>query len=197
MVVRLDNRCYTALWLHDRSVEPDAAPSFCPYPYNAGWHQGIDIELNSGTTIYAQVTGTVAASVTSCLSSTCGLGYLAIRETSSGRIIYLLHGSPTASYTQVGTPVAIGSPVYTTGTNGLSTGPHLHFEVHNSVVGELSVPVGPGDDIDPESWLVRPARAITSTCNTGGDYFLDIYGGIHLTSIAPLRYFRIVRRDTR
>ena len=135
------------------TVELDAAPSFCPYPYNAGWHQGIDIGLGSGTTLYSRVTGTVAAAVTSCLLSGCALGYLAIKTSGDGRIVYLLHGSPNANFTQVGAPVNVGDPVYTTGSNGLSFGAHLHFEVHNSVVGELSVGVGPGDDINPELWL--------------------------------------------
>ena len=150
----------------DYAGEPDAAPSWCPAPYNAGWHQGIDISLTTGTTLYSRVAGTVAAAVTSCLLSNCGLGYLAIR-TPDNRVVYLLHGSPTSNYTTVGHAVSVGDPVYTTGSNGLSTGPHLHFEVHTSVVGQLSVSVGPGDDVNPEGLLAAstPCTNVTAAAS--------------------------------
>jgi hypothetical protein len=141
------------------TVEPDPAPSSCPPPYNAGWHQGIDIGLYT-TTLYSRVEGSVADFVyTTCLTPGCAtLGYLAIR-TYGGHIIYLLHGSPTSTYAHVGAVIHVNDPIYTTGANGgFSTGYHLHFEVHNSVVGSLtcsSEPTGsPGsrcDDINPEA----------------------------------------------
>ncbi len=142
--------------------EPDPAPyPLCPAPYNAGWHQGIDIGLVTAS-IYSRVEGTVADYVyTTCLARGCAtLGYLAIR-TYGGHVIYLLHGSPTAAYAQLGKQIHVNDLIYTTGANGsLSTGYHLHFEVHNSVVGSLlcsSEPAGsPGsscDDINPEQWV--------------------------------------------
>src|SRR5438132_4819010 len=136
----------------------DPPPSMCNQaPYNKGWHQGIDIGTPIGNMISSQVDGVVAKVQTNggCgLGSGCGLGYLAIRE-ANGNIIYLLHGLPTSAFTTVGTLVSIGAQIYTTGSNGNVTGAHLHFETHTTVVGELSTAPnpGPGDDINPESWL--------------------------------------------
>ncbi len=64
----------------------DPAPNWCPFPYNAGWHQGIDIRVASSTTITSQVDGVVVDFRTSCLSSGCALGYLAIKV-ANGNII--------------------------------------------------------------------------------------------------------------
>jgi len=129
------------------------------------------------------VDGVVAAVQTNngCgLGSGCGLGYLAIKE-ASGNVIYLLHGLPLGAYSQVGTLVSIGAQIYTTGNNGSSNGPHLHFEVHNSVIGQLStIPnPGPGDDINPESWLGASgcpgADPATATAGSTGGTNLSSY----------------------
>lgn len=151
-------------------------PAWCPPPYNQGWHQGIDINLGQGTTIYSQVEGTVADAATSCLDSGCGLGRLAIKS-SFGRIVYLLHGSPNPGFTTAGTAVHAGDAVYTTGNNGGSTGPHLHFEVHKSVVGlpSLWVSTGPGDDINPEPFLYS-CRHVFDEFNQGsGNALRHVY----------------------
>jgi hypothetical protein len=142
------------------SYELDPAPSWCPFGYN-WWHQGLDLPMSSPITVYSAVHGSVAAFATSCLTSGCALGYLAIR-TDGGNVVYLLHGTPyypfggTGGSVYVGAPVNIGDKVYTTGSNGHSTGIHLHFEVHQSVVGALTCTSCPGDDVNPEGWLYRP-----------------------------------------
>lgn len=151
------------------SGEPDIAPvPYCKFPYTAGWHQGIDINLYLAT-ITSRVSGTVADFASSCLANQCSLGYLAIR-TYGGHIIYLLHGTPANPFpgtggrsVHVGDVVNVGDAVFTTGANGYpySSGYHLHFEVHNSLVGSstltcTSEPTGPNsscDDINPEQWL--------------------------------------------
>ena len=152
--------------------EPDPAPTpYCPFPYTAGWHQGIDIGLYL-TTLHSRVEGTVAAAYyTTCLDPppACpNLGSLAI-QTPDGHIIYLLHGSPTYNYRNVGTVIHVGDPIYTTGGNGVySSGYHLHFEVHNSLYGPgtltcSSEPTGSTgstcDDINPETWLTAVPKA--------------------------------------
>jgi hypothetical protein len=140
------------------TVEPDNVPpnNYCPFPYNAKWHQGIDILVPRATTLYSLVSGIVVDSTayTTCLDfPSCPLGVLGIR-TLSGNVIYLLHGSPTPTFAHNGQIVKVGDAVYTTGGNGpYSTGYHLHFEVHSSLVGQLLVPTGPGDNINPEPWL--------------------------------------------
>jgi murein DD-endopeptidase MepM/ murein hydrolase activator NlpD len=138
------------------TLEPDNVPpnSYCPFPYNAKWHQGIDVLVTKATTLYSPVSGSVVDSTayTTCIDFGCPLGLLGIR-TLSGNVVYLLHGSPTSTFARVGQNVNVGDAVYTTGGNGYSTGYHLHFEVHSSIVGQLSVPTGPGDDLNPEPWF--------------------------------------------
>lgn len=46
------------------TAEPDGPPSWCPFPYNVAWHQGIDIGISQSTSLYSQVNGTVAAYAT-------------------------------------------------------------------------------------------------------------------------------------
>ncbi len=131
------------------TIEPDSPPAWCVAPFNKSWHQGIDIPMNTGTPIISQVQGTIAASSS---------GVLGIR-TNGGTIVYLLHGYPVGNFGTVGQTVRVGDEVLTSACvappGGSCTAPHLHFEIHASVVGELSVPTGPGDDVNPEGWLFR------------------------------------------
>ena len=123
--------------------EPTPAPrGYCVAPYDQGWHQGIDIGLNSPTTLYSTVSGTVVDyTYTTCLAPppTCPtLGKLGIR-TLSGNVVYLLHGSPTANYARIGQTVNVGDAVYTSGGNGTL------FE---------RVPLAPGSSQFPD-WAAR------------------------------------------
>lgn len=125
----------------------DYAPE-CPGLY---WHQGIDIDTRGGSiNLTAAIEGTVADSRFSGCQTCATLGYLGIR-TLGGNVIYLLHGDATAGFRSLGVAVHVGDPVYTTASNGASTGYHLHFEVHTSAIHELQQ--HPGDDINPEGWL--------------------------------------------
>jgi hypothetical protein len=101
----------------------------------------------------------------------CALGYMAIRA-ETGNIVYLLHGTPIAPFNNVGYAVHIGDKIFTTGSNGpWSSGPHLHLEVHKSVV---SLSTGPGEDINPEPWL-RPFDDSVTTQRVYGDFNGDGY----------------------
>jgi len=138
--------------------EPDLAPGFCPFGYKK-WHQGIDIPMNTGTAIYSQFDGTTVASQS---------GVLGFR-TSAGNIVYLLHGYCVGAFCNIGQTVHVGDELITSAcvppSGGSCTAPHLHLEVHKSVVGELSVPTGPGDDINPEEWL-NTQCTVTSAANS-------------------------------
>ncbi|HEX2712202.1 MAG TPA: hypothetical protein VHM88_08270 [Candidatus Acidoferrales bacterium] len=163
----------------------DPAPE-CPAPYPAGdarnnrWHQGIDIDTRGGSINLSSATeGTVADFFNpQCL--TCGtLGYLGIR-TLGGSIVYLLHGIPTGSFQSIGVNVHVGDAVYVTGSNGGSTGYHLHFEVHKSAIGQLAQ--HPGDDINPETWLVP---GLTAQSAMGAMAVTDISGNEAFYAFAP------------
>jgi len=98
-------------------------------------HTGIDIPANLGTPIYPTSDGTV-------ISAKWGGGY--------GNLVIINHGNNTQTYyahlheinVTRGQEVTRDEPLGLVGSTGVSTGPHLHFEVrlHNN-------------PIDPEPWL--------------------------------------------
>jgi len=93
-----------------------------PLGGGAGFHPGLDLAATGGTPILAAADGVVVMSVD------CG-GY--------GNCVVLDHGSSTATLyghqsalaVSVGQRVGVGQVVGYVGSTGLSTGPHLRFEV--------------------------------------------------------------------
>ncbi len=119
-----------------------ARPARGPVTSGFGWrfhpilgtsrmHTGIDIGAATGSPVYAAGAGEV-------LSAGWRGGY--------GRCIILLHGGEVATLyghlsairVRVGQGVARGQVIGSVGSTGLSTGPHLHFEVRRN-----GVPVNP------------------------------------------------------
>jgi murein DD-endopeptidase MepM/ murein hydrolase activator NlpD len=100
-----------------------------------GFHPGIDFEAAAGTPIHAAADGVVI------IAGDCG-GY--------GNCVVIDHGSSLATVyahqssvlSQVGDHVTTGEVIGLVGSTGLSTGPHLHFEVRIH-----------GTPIDPASTL--------------------------------------------
>lgn len=88
----------------------------------ASWHNGLDIAAPAGTPIVAPAPGRVVYA-----------GRLAIR----GNFVAIDHGlgvltcyfHQSAILVAVGQTVATGEPIGRVGSTGLSTGPHLHWEV--------------------------------------------------------------------
>jgi murein DD-endopeptidase MepM/ murein hydrolase activator NlpD len=106
-------------------------------------HAGLDFSAAHGSPLYAVTDATVI--------------FAADTGSSPGKKVELLLGNGdvvkyyhlSAIHVSVGQHVAAGDVVGLVGTTGLSTGPHLHFQVHP----------GGGDPIDPRSWLA--ARGIS------------------------------------
>lgn len=107
------------------------------YRWNPGgetrtFHAGIDIPAEAGTAISAAAGGTVTEA-----------GY----DTARGNYLILNHGNGMETvYAQclslsvkTGDSVVAGEEIATVGSTGLSTGPHLHFEVRQD--GEAQNPV--------------------------------------------------------
>ena len=107
------------------------------YRWNPGgesrtFHAGIDIPAESGTAITAAAGGTVTEA-----------GY----DPAKGNYLILNHGNGMETvyahclslYVKVGDSVAAGNQIAAVGSTGLSTGPHLHFEVRQN--GEAQNPV--------------------------------------------------------
>ena len=100
-------------------------------------HAGIDIGAPTGTGVVAAAAGTVQfAGVAG------GYGNTVIIDHSGGTTTLYAHLSSISADT--GTRVEPGQRIGAVGSTGLSTGPHLHFEVRVS-----------GAPTDPRGWLPR------------------------------------------
>ena len=98
-------------------------------------HYGIDIANSIGTPILAAMAGEVIDS-----GPASGFG-LWVRVGHDNGLI-TVYGHINESLVSVGQRVAAGEQIATMGNRGQSTGPHLHFEVHEN-----------GNKIDPLPWL--------------------------------------------
>nr|WP_232331079.1 peptidoglycan DD-metalloendopeptidase family protein [Thermoactinomyces sp. CICC 10521] len=102
-------------------------------------HKGIDIGAPLGTPILASDGGVV---IESRVSS--GYGWIIVIDHGNGWQTLYAHMYPEHVKVQVGQKVGKGQVIAEVGSNGWSTGPHLHFEVHKN--GQL---------IDPQLLLRR------------------------------------------
>lgn len=106
--------------------------------YGARWggtHYGIDIANSIGTPIVAAADGTVIEA-----GPASGFGLWVRIQLDDGTIH--VYGHMESFSVQVGQRVKAGEQIAIIGNRGQSTGPHLHFEVHEN-----------GVKIDPLPWL--------------------------------------------
>lgn len=90
-------------------------------------HEGVDINGNGGTNVYAAAGGQIQTAVNS--SSTSGYGSQIVIVHPGGyttRYAHMVNGSVTLT---PGTPVNQGTLLGKVGSTGNSTGPHMHFEI--------------------------------------------------------------------
>lgn len=87
------------------------------------FHTGIDIAAKLGTNILAAKDGTV----TSVVSGDPIYGTYITIDHGSGQVTF--YGHMSQSYVKVGDKVLAGQPIAPVGSEGRSTGPHLHFEI--------------------------------------------------------------------
>ncbi len=96
-------------------------------------HKGTDIGVPTGTKIYSIGTGTVAA----CgRSSAGGFGNWVMIKQDDGRVVKYGHVSKS-DYHKVGDRVEAGELIALSGSEGISTGPHLHLQIEDSNGGIL------------------------------------------------------------
>ena len=88
-------------------------------------HTGIDIAAPSGTTIVAAASGTVIH--TYSVSQSGGYGNFTLIDHGNGLVTCYAHQSRIS--VRVGQHVIKGQTIGKVGSTGMSTGPHLHFEV--------------------------------------------------------------------
>jgi len=99
------------------------------------FHSGIDFGADYGTTINAADNGTVIFA-----GWYGGYGNAVIIDHGGG--ITTLYGHTSEIYVSEGQAVQRGQAIAAVGSTGLSTGPHLHFEVRQN-----------GDPVDPAAYL--------------------------------------------
>ena len=97
--------------------EPRA--SFCA---SGHFHSGVDLAARMGTPIHA-----AAGGVAQVANMPAGYGLYVILVHGGG--LSTLYGHLEATSLQTGDRVAAGDQIGLMGSSGLSTGPHLHFEV--------------------------------------------------------------------
>lgn len=96
-----------------------------PFSHKVHFHHGIDIAAPEGTEVYATSSGTVTAVRTDDI-----LGkYIILLHRGNFSTIY---GHLQKIYVREGSEVQTGSVIGAVGNTGLSTGPHLHFEIRNA-----------------------------------------------------------------
>lgn len=124
-------------------------PRFMPGVGGYNMHTGIDLAGPVGTPIYAISDGVVIESD----HNSMGYGYLVVIEhTLPDGSIYrsaYAHMYPDQVLVKKGDQVKAGQHIAGIGSNGWSTGPHLHFEIRDTE----------GGFTDPFSWLEKQAAA--------------------------------------
>lgn len=94
---------------------------------NGIWHKGVDLAVPVGTAVYAADNGVVT---TAKLSDSFG-NYIVIDHQNGMQTLYAHNSSLIV---KEGDVVSKGQQIALSGNTGNSTGPHLHFEIHNNGV---------------------------------------------------------------
>jgi murein DD-endopeptidase MepM/ murein hydrolase activator NlpD len=145
-----------------RPVPPELAQWVNPLPeavvtscFGQRWgrlHAGVDLAAPNGTRIRAAGAGVVLAA-----GAAAGYGNAVLIDHGNGFLTHYGHMSVVA--VRVGQHVAVGELLGNEGSTGHSTGPHLHFEVHQ---GSYKNP------IEPTRWMHEHGIDI-SGCTTSTD----------------------------
>jgi len=93
-----------------------------PLGGGAGFHPGLDLAAVAGTPIRAAADGTVVT------AGDCG-GYGNCVVVDHGVSLATLYGHQSVVLVTAGQPVVAGQVIGLVGSTGMSTGPHLHFEL--------------------------------------------------------------------
>lgn len=120
----------------------------------SGKHDGVDLANAKGTPIYAVMGGTVVSS-----GPAQGYGqWIQIKHTDGSLTEY---GHMSKRLVQVGARVSAGQKIALVGSEGESTGPHLHLRTYRSA-GKT----GSGNGMNPIEYL--KARGVSIPCKPNG-----------------------------
>ncbi|BCJ44396.1 hypothetical protein GCM10010168_12100 [Actinoplanes ianthinogenes] len=123
-----------AAWVHPN---PTARVTSCFGPRWGRLHAGVDLAAPDGTPIVAAGAGVIVAA-----GSAQGYGNAVLIDHGDGWLTHYGHLSKIT--VTVGETVRAGQQIGNEGSTGHSTGPHLHFEVHQ---GHYKNPV------EPTAWM--------------------------------------------
>jgi len=93
-----------------------------PISHEAARHTGVDIRIPMGTAVKATAPGIVSYS-----GWTSGSGYIVVLEHGHGFSTAYAHNKEV--FVSVGQKVGKGEKIALSGSTGVSTGPHVHYEV--------------------------------------------------------------------
>ena len=111
-----------------------------PFTGKMAWHEGVDFAGKEGSDIVA-----VAAGVVTWASERYGYGLMV--EINHGNGYSTRYGHSKELLVKVGDVVKKGQVIARMGSTGRSTGPHVHFEVHNN-----------GKALDPAKFILRASK---------------------------------------
>ncbi len=114
------------------SFASEPVATWCPTGHV---HTGLDLAAPSGTPVLA-----AGAGVAQVIDSPTGYGLHVVIDHGGG--VSTLYGHLMEAAVRSGQPVRRGQTIGWVGSTGMSTGPHLHFEVRRD-----------GWPVDPRSWL--------------------------------------------
>lgn len=124
-------------------------------------HRGLDFAAQDGTPIYAAQAGRVAH-----IGSASGFGQWIVIDhpaaAGAGTTVYGHMWNAFATGLRSGSEVRAGQLIGYVGSNGQSTGPHLHFEVHPTIWRA-------GSQIDPAPWLLGARNPGDQPAPPGGN----------------------------
>ncbi len=106
-------------------ITSDYGPRASPFTHKQHFHHGIDIAAPQGTEVQAARGGSVIATGTDNI-----LGeYVVLQHEGNFTTIY---GHLEETFMRTGHKISAGAIIGTVGSTGMSTGPHLHFEIRNA-----------------------------------------------------------------
>jgi murein DD-endopeptidase MepM/ murein hydrolase activator NlpD len=148
IVVCSGSNCQTIVrWTGGRLRWPVAGKSQISQYFHYG-HPAIDISASSGQPVVAAASGTVIFA--GWKSSGGGVGGGNVVWISHGGKLYTTYNHLSVVYVHVGQRVSSGRVIGAIGATGMSTGPHLHFEV----------------------WVCYPWYDYTTSCTRNPLYYL-------------------------
>lgn len=138
-----------SLGVFARPVDPDVPITSGYGPRWGGMHNGIDFGGPLGAPIYSFADGVVAASQDQGVQGFGG--WVIIDHNVEGKKISTVYGhqDPGGNLVKVGDRVKVGQQIARIGNSGQSTGPHLHFELHEGGYFDG------GHHVDPAPWLEK------------------------------------------